>query len=314
MVRLTGGSHEGSLRVAGTNALKYHDARLKAEADAAAKQGYKRKSGTKTLETPDGKEYKFFEYEGPGGVSWRTHYTDKSGKSHLLSEEELTQKGIDFQKEGTATSKSKLWNTTTKSWGNEFDTIFDDVNPREGFEGDKYNLITGAEASSDTREYFKDQGYSIDNPEHLAAMQVIANRGARAAADYAANNPKKKVGSIRPFLQRETLFAKTGVSDVWVSQNSDDANKIKYTNPKKIAKLDDTMKSIIASENPGLDPVSLNATAKDQWNRLVLAWEGMSDKHKGNNYSPSKDESAFYVFALKVLEDSKITEDELKGK
>ena len=126
----------------------------------------------------------------------------------------------------------------------------------------------------------------LTTQNHVAAMQVISNRAARAAADYAANNTKKSVKSIRPFLQRETLFAKTGVSDVWVSDNSDDQNKIKYTDPKKIAKLDDKMKSIISSENPDIDPVSLNATTKDQWNRLVLAWDGMTDKHKGNNYSP----------------------------
>jgi len=143
---------------------------------------------------------------------------------------------------------------------------------------------------------------------------VIANRAARLAAQYAKNNPKKKVGSLRPFLQQETLFAKTGASDVWVAKDSDDFSKIRYTSPKKISKLDTQMKNMITKEYPDADPTSVNRTAKDQWNRLVLAWDKMSDKYKGNNFSPSDDESAFYVFAQKVLKDSKITEDELKGK
>ncbi len=209
---------------------------------------------------------------------------------------------------------AKPYKDTGESYSKYGDKLGTGINSVLDAIGDKPDnfKFSGTELGNQATQFFSDKGFDISTDTNRSAMDAITYSAIRDMHKYAKNNSDKQV-RLEPFLAKAIAVQKVG-SDAnifAINPEEEDIQDIKYVSPKNIMRFSDTVEQIALKDSNSTTEARYNQNLITQ--KLYQAWQNLGAEAQ-SNYDPSSDENGFYVFAMKVMNDGKITDDELSNK
>ena len=231
----------------------------------------KQKGGIREIAVVDGKEY---DVAALSKVHPLVPYSDAQHGSRAVTERFV-----------------KTITDSTKTADAVLEQAFGAENVRGKKNPDRQGIPTGREISNQGYSYLRSHGYNADNPDEVQEMNNLFSQATRDMIADKKNNKLKEVSSIEPYLARNIIQHRTGLDSSLLSIGD------KPMNPEKIVNLD-LAASAYARDSEG----KVNQEKKVKLlNEIAKDWKNPNSAKLRDRYQGTKDETAFYMFAVDEL-------------
>ena len=176
----------------------------------------------------------------------------------------------------------------------EIQDIFTQAIPPQEEGGIQPNVTSG-EAARQARNFFSQTfGSAVNDANFRNEMQEITNAATRQMIDYQAQNPKKKVSDIRPFLEKAQISSKLGAEGrtAFVTNPEEtDERKRKEVDAKKMSNLAGRMRRLRTDDGQQVDPATKTRELWALWNKQSPEYRNRYERRaKGSSTN------GFFVF------------------
>jgi len=265
--RLSGASHAGSMRWAGTAVLKQSEQR-RVEEKSLSEQKRREDLAAEIRQ------------EGYDRDDARYKVTDALAAAKIAA----TLKG---NQQTLQSDIAKAYNTFRTTAEDEAGDLFGSGEDR------LVNIPSNENISRSAVSWGQNNGYDLSNAETANDFGILYGQALQAMKQEAASNLDKKIGTLEGFLNQEQLKAWTaGTSNLWVlNPDEEDENKFEYVGSKYIQELQLPLKEFAQKEN---------STGNAIMAKLALEWAEMPAEQK-RKYGTAKGRNGFYLFVKQKL-------------